>query len=548
MNTKYIQRQPVISTQHSSVQRRADFPSTLTVALLSMAFTVFNFSLSFGQTFKWNTPSDTKTVKRENVTPKGAPATTADKSTKETSNGKTGYRIKTIVIDAGHGGHDPGCLGGLSQEKHVALGIAQKLSLNIQQQFPSVRVIMTRDTDIFIPLYERATIANRNNADLFISIHCNYMPGRADTKGTETYVMGLHTANHNLEVAKRENAVILLEDNYRQNYDYDPNSPEGHIIFSMFQNAHLEQSILLADKIESKFKNDSGRNSRGVKQAGFVVLKETTMPSVLVETGFLSNNQEEGYLTGEGGQQEVADALLLAFAEYKQSIESGPAGAALERERQAAIAANTQLPKTYEQPYKAPAPTRQAAPTLQQQQASYNPPAQQPVTTAKQQGSYTQPSPPANTPSNSRAFMYSNETEVPVNTSYHENQATERNSAAYQSPSPQQQVSSYEYNTTAKGGNYSASSSDIRFYVQLAATPQPVDPKQARWKNTGYMIEVIEEDSKYKYQVRSVESYQQAFAAKLDLQESGYPDAFIVAYKQGKRIPLEQAKREAGVN
>lgn len=533
MNTMHNQRQPVISTQHSTVQQRADFPSTLTVALLSIAFTVFNFSLSFGQTFKWNTSSDNKTVKRENVTPKGAPATTADKSTKETSNGKTGYRIKTIVIDAGHGGHDPGCLGGQSQEKHIALGIAQKLALNIQQQFPSVRVIMTRDTDIFIPLYERATIANRNNADLFISIHCNYMPGRGETKGTETYVMGLHTATHNLEVAKRENAVILLEDNYRQNYDYDPNSPEGHIIFSMFQNAHLEQSILLADKIESKFKNDSGRNSRGVKQAGFVVLKETTMPSVLVETGFLSNGQEEGYLVGESGQQEVADALLLAFAEYKQSIESGPAGIAMEKERQNAIASNSNLPKTYEQPYKAPAPTRQTAPEQQQQ----------PVYTNRQQQAYNPPPATTNNNAQSRAFMYSNETEVPVNTSYHESQASERNAAAYQPPV--QQPQSYEYDITAKGN---AVNSDIHFYVQVAATPQPVDPKQARWKNTGYMIEVIEEDNKYKYQVRSVASYQQAFAAKLDLQQSGYPDAFIVAYKQGKRISLEQAKREAGVN
>ena len=130
----------------------------------------------------------------------------------------TDYRIKTVVLDAGHGGHDPGCLGSSSQEKHLALGIALKVRDLISAQFPDLKVIMTRDADFFVPLHERTAIANHANADLFISIHCNFMPGSSATKGTETYVMGLHTAEHNLEVAKRENEAILLEENYQQNY------------------------------------------------------------------------------------------------------------------------------------------------------------------------------------------------------------------------------------------------------------------------------------------------------------------------------------------
>ncbi len=232
------------------------------------------------------------------------------------------YKIRKIVLDPGHGGKDPGCSGKHSKEKEIALAIALDLGKKINERFPDIKVIYTRQTDIFIPLNERAAIANRNKADLFISIHCNYISVRNRATGSETYVLGLHRAEDNLDVAKRENASILLEEDYEKTYEgFDPYSPEGHIILSMFQNAHLEQSILFATYVENTFKELAKLPSRGVKQAGFLVLRETTMPSVLIETGFLSTDTDENYLMKKENQEEMAGTMLKAFTRYKNKIE-----------------------------------------------------------------------------------------------------------------------------------------------------------------------------------------------------------------------------------
>jgi N-acetylmuramoyl-L-alanine amidase len=234
-------------------------------------------------------------------------------------NGKH-YSIKTIVIDPGHGGHDSGCLGASSKEKDVALAISLKLGKLIEEQFKDVRVIYTRKTDVFIELHERAEIANNNKADLFICIHCN--SGPKDAFGTETYVMGLHRSENNLSVAKRENAAILMENDYKAKYDgFDPNSPEANIIFTLYQNAFLDQSLALSSQIQKQFKDKLGRSSRGVKQAGFLVLYKTTMPSILIETGFLTHPTEEKYLASEEGQTNISEAIFKAFKLYKKDLE-----------------------------------------------------------------------------------------------------------------------------------------------------------------------------------------------------------------------------------
>ena len=235
----------------------------------------------------------------------------------------TDYKIKTVVIDAGHGGRDGGASGTYAVEKDIALNIALRLGSSIKGNYPNIRVIYTRTKDVFVKLDERSRIANQNNADLFISIHCNYLEDGGGVKGSETYVMGLHTAQENLNVAKRENASILYEQDYENTYGgYDPNSPEGHIILSMYQNAHLDQSILLADKIENNISSFTRKRSHGVKQAGFVVLRKTTMPSVLVETGYLSNAADERFLSSEEGQSDMAISILKAFGEYKNAVEN----------------------------------------------------------------------------------------------------------------------------------------------------------------------------------------------------------------------------------
>jgi N-acetylmuramoyl-L-alanine amidase len=222
----------------------------------------------------------------------------------------------TIVIDPGHGGTDPGCHGLYAREKDVTLAISLRLGVLLKQNCPDVKVVFTRTTDTFIDLEERAAIANRNKADLFVCIHCNANPDKT-ASGTETYLMGISKAEGNLDVAQRENSVILLEDNYKQKYNgFDPNSPEAYIFFSLYQNAHMQQSITLADKVESNYKTD-GRYSRGVKQAGFWVLWRTNMPSILTETGFLTNPTEEKYLSSSSGQQQVAQDIFNAITQYK---------------------------------------------------------------------------------------------------------------------------------------------------------------------------------------------------------------------------------------
>ena len=231
------------------------------------------------------------------------------------------YSIKTVVIDAGHGGKDSGALGRKAKEKDIALDIALKLGTYIEEFIPEVKVIYTRTTDVFIPLNERANIANKNKADLFISIHLN---GNKDSRayGTETYAMGLHKTEGNLEVAKIENSAILFEEDYTTNYEgFDPKSSESYIIFSFLQNTFLDQSLNCASFIEKEFKTKALRKSRGVKQAGFLVLWKTTMPSVLIEAGFLTNPREEKYLMSKTGQEYIASAIYRAFKNYKITIE-----------------------------------------------------------------------------------------------------------------------------------------------------------------------------------------------------------------------------------
>jgi len=236
--------------------------------------------------------------------------------------GRIGTKVATIVIDPGHGGTDPGTMGKNSKEKTVALKISLKFGAYIEKNMPDVKVIYTRKTDKYMPLEDRAEMANKVKADLFICIHANALSG-SPAYGTETYVMGLKKDQGNFEIAKRENSVILMDENYKERYEgFDPASPESYILFSLSQNAYQESSLLFAQKVEDQFKKKIGRYSRGVKQAGFWVLWRTAMPSVLVETGFLTNEKEEKYLLSTAGQDSIAIGMYRAFKEYKTEMES----------------------------------------------------------------------------------------------------------------------------------------------------------------------------------------------------------------------------------
>ena len=317
----------------------------------------------------------------------------------------------------------------------------------IETYYPDVEVIYTRKTDVFIPLNKRAEIANKNNADVFISVHCNFIPNANHVHGSETYVLGLHRAEDNLAVAKRENAAIFYEKNYKENYDgYDPNSPEGHIILSMFQNAYLEQSISLANKIENNIKNDAGRKSRGVKQAGFLVLRKTTMPSVLVESGYLSNKTEDEYLSKDRGQKQIAKAIFNAFVEYKSEVEGTLAGFS-KRDQIASLAPTYQTVATTtrgKEPKMIKSPTRKA-----------------PVKTEKHSAKSLKPSLIIPSKKETSSATAKQKTSVPI-------VQTEKKPA-------------------------------VKFKILLLVTDKLADTNQAQWKTLNHSIQVLKENNSYKY-------------------------------------------------
>ncbi|MBE9598378.1 N-acetylmuramoyl-L-alanine amidase [Pedobacter sp. MC2016-24] len=254
-----------------------------------------------------------------------------------------GYKVKTIVIDAGHGGAKSGAVGSFSMEKNIALQVALKLGKKFEEDMPDVKILYTRKTDVDVEFHKRAALANDNKADIFISIHCNSMPDRRvvtgyktvrgkkvaqygyvknkSTSGTETFVAGSHRLDEQ-DVAIRENADIKSEKNYKQNYDgYDPNDPETFIILSLFKNTFRDKSLKLARLMQNAYTNDNNRVNRGVKEQGILILQRCGMPAVLTEIGFISNPDEESYMNSASGQAEIVNAIFKAVHTYKKETE-----------------------------------------------------------------------------------------------------------------------------------------------------------------------------------------------------------------------------------
>ena len=255
-----------------------------------------------------------------------------------------------VVLDAGHGGNDAGAVGRISKEKNINLKMALAVGRLLEQNCKDVRVVYTRRTDKFVPLHKRADIANEAKADLFVSIHTNSLPKGRIARGTETYTLGLHRSKENLEVAQKENSVILIESDYKQRYaGFNPNSAESYIMFEFIQDKNMVQSVRLAQSIQAQFRKTARRNDRGVRQAGFLVLHATSMPSVLVELGYISTSDEERYLNSEKGVSDMSRSIYNAILEYKQHQPGTVVAAKTEQE----IKANEKTAEVENMPAKA---------------------------------------------------------------------------------------------------------------------------------------------------------------------------------------------------
>lgn len=376
-----------------------------------------------------------------------------------------GEKIQTIVIDAGHGGKDTGALGRLSTEKSINLSVALKFGAYIEENLPDVKVIYTRTTDKFVELSERAAIANRNNADVFVSIHCNSTDGITSVDGAETFVMGESKNEANLNVAKKENSAILLESNTKAYGNFDPNSTEAYIIFSLNQSIYQSQSLSLADKVQKQFTKKVGRHDRGVQQAGFLVLWKTSMPSILVELGFINNMKEEQFLKSETGQTQMALALYRAFEEYKREFES--------ENHVSKKSETTDKPKATEKPKASDKPVATEKPKTTDKPVVTD----KPTTTDKTES-----------------------TDKPV-----------------------------------------AVSGDTYFAVQFSTLKRKISVTDKAFKGIKE-VEVYESNGAYRYVSGHFQTKSEAVARLTEVRNLGFTDAFIIAFKDGKRVSVKEAE------
>ncbi|MDR0941357.1 MAG: N-acetylmuramoyl-L-alanine amidase [Bacteroidales bacterium] len=411
--------------------------------------------------------------------------------------GQSAYTLRTVVIDAGHGGKDPGAVGKKAKEKDLTLAMALKTGKLIKDNFPSVNVIYTRQTDEFVELYRRAEIANRANADLFISIHVNASTNIV-ASGTDSWIMGLSKSNANLEVAKRENKVIGVEaDNVDQYKGFSADDTESIIIYTMMQSANLEHSGNLAALCQTEFRDKVGRKDRGVHTAPFLVLWQTTMPSVLIETGFISNAEEEAYLMTNEGQTALSEAIYRAFANYKSNIETKS------NVKVAQQATSTMRPRETPKPEEKKEEPQKV--TVSEQPEVMLPP----TTPTRQPGGQAQ----------------ANEVFVPREVTPQAKPTT---------PAPQKQTPPANVARTA-------SNNSIYYSIQIIASKTEIAPTSNRFKGIRNVY-AISEDGLYKYNVGKTATYAEITQIQQQV-KTQFPDSFVVARKGNTRIPLGDARK-----
>lgn len=429
------------------------------------------------------------------------------------------------MIDAGHGGKDPGSIGRKSKEKDITLAVALQLGKFIEDNMPDMRVIYTRNTDVFVELQERAEVANKNKADLFISIHCNSACVRdkklkhdvchQEVHGAETYVMGIKNEKGKVDVAKRENASILLEDDYLKKYDgFDPNSDEAYIIFSMYQDAYLDQSLNLSAKIQKQYKERAGRTDKGVKRASLWVLWRTAMPSLLTEIGFITNPEEEKFLCSEKGQGYVASSIFRALREYKNEVEG----------------TNTKYNDAIEKqlPYEAK-DTVETAGVSEIAKKTSEKIKEFPKDSIKEIKKTTAES--------TDSSKLKNHTEPPVDTV-----KKEKESAKTSSQKETKDIRNVYKEKLGKTNKDSLKRSDSLssktiYKVQIASGSNKQNLNSEKFKGLDKMGEYLS-DNIYKYTTGEFETEKEATKLQNELRKKGFPGAFVVAFRNGQRVPL----------
>ena len=451
-----------------------------------------------------------------------------------------GEKVSTIVIDPGHGGKDAGAVGKNCYEKDIALKVALKFGELINQNFPDVKVIYTRKDDRFVELRQRGRIATQNHADLFVSIHCNSTDGK-EAKGVETWIMGNHKNDANLKVAQLENSAILQEQNHEANYDnFDPNSPDAYIIFSLYQNAFMDQSLGFAAKLQEQYGQRVPSPNRGIKQAGFLVLWACALPSVLTEIGFISNPTEEKFLNSEDGQLKIATSLFNAFKEYKYQVEGFNNQAEAEKPAAAEPAKPAAEPaKPVAEPAKpAVEPAKPAVEPAKPAAADTTRPTAKPTDipsaasvlndTAHTQTVAESPAPEQpSAPKPDTAQPQPAEPAAPAMATPAPD--TVQTEAVIESPAPDLEP---------------APAPRLVFKIQFASssTDKPLDAPEFKNLNLP-VLSKYEDNGLFKYCCGEAETPEAAQQILRQVQEAGFKDAFMVVFSNGQRISTQEAYR-----
>ena len=442
----------------------------------------------------------------------------------------------TLVVDAGHGGHDTGAVGPLTNEKTINLNVALAFGRLVERNCPDVNVIYTRKTDVFIPLHTRADIANRNKADLFISVHTNALPKGRISRGMETYTLGMHRAADNLAVAKRENEVILYEKDYKQRYQgFDPNSSESYIMFEFMQDHNMAQSVELAKYVQKRTCASAGRQDKGVKQAGFLVLRETSMPSCLIELGFISTPDEERFLYSADGVSRLAQGIYQAFLDYKRKYD-GNITVPYKAETRQEVTVPTVVPQDEVKAEKKEKKEKKKKSKMAQELADAREGKNdQPVVEAQSTPSVDSivNAAPAPQQAQSAPAPQQNVQSTP---------AQQQN--VQSTPAQQQNVQSAPAPQPAPVGLMStpAPAAGPVFKVQILASTTRLktnDPQLKGQKGADF----YQENGLYKYTVGASTDYSEIAQLRKTLAAS-FPQAFIIAFKDGQKMNVQAAIQE----